>query len=272
MIALINGYLVNMIDYTVFGLGEFDALGKEQKILPLFIATVIILVLFLVSIITKGKIKKRIPLFIFMASIYVLLILKDDRCSIFALIYILTLIGLEENDFIKSNFEKAFNPRNVCCTVSIIFYLLLIIALFAISAKQIVNITNTEFVITDKYEWIDNNKIYKSSLDFVEDIDAYITSNPDKKILPISSFTKLYSLSKNQSFGVFDLLIEGNVGKINHEKMYDIINEQYDLVILAEMQLPMEYSKIYNYVKNNYELYEKIPICDGYGYVYRVNN
>ena len=269
MIAIGNNTFMDMIDYILFGVGSFSELATTQSISIAFILSSILVISVIFVILASYDIKNGLLSLVYILPIFIILILKDDRTALFAVIYVLSIYFMFPPAETLKNLKINRMLKNIVFVLLgfVLFIVALRFSMTGIGYHQMVE--NTSYVKTNEYEWINNEKIPDYLLEYIKDIDKYIKENEDKKILPVSAFTKLYSLSVNKTYGVFELLVDGNMGVKNFENVPNIL-EEYDLLLVANVNMLMQYDGIYKYIEENYELYEEIPIAGITGYVYQV--
>lgn len=264
--AHINNYLFNMIDYALLSMLDFSSLASEQPISLIFIISILFVIsvslLLLVTIDTKNAIK----CLIYIVPIFVLLILKEERTALFSSLYILSILGIElESE--KTNFQTLFGRLMKYITGIILIFM--IFCLSVASIKEQTKVLNSDFITTNEYDSLKNTKMLTFQYNYIRAIEKYIKDHPEEDILVVSAMNRLYGISQNETYGVFDILLSGNLGIYNKNDIPNRLNK-YDLIISARVGMKMKYEPIYDYIKNTYEQIDKIPIENGYAYVYKV--
>lgn len=267
-LAVLSGTFYDMLDYALLGVKSFSELAMTQSIAIAFIFSVFLIISIIVLILLTYDLKNGLLSIAYFLPVFIILILKDDRTALFGVMYILALYYILPNKKIEINSKIKSIMTNLTFIIVSVFYLLVVLRFVMVGIGYHQMVENTNYVKTNEYEWISNEKIPEYLFEYIKDIDEYIETNNDKKILPISAFTKLYSLSSNKAFGLFEILVDGNMGVKNFENIPNIL-EEYDLLLVVNVNMLMQYDGIYEYIEKNYELYEEIPIVGTTGYVYK---
>lgn len=270
IIAYFNGYLFNMIDFVILSMPDFSAWTKttDNIIRPIDQITTILTIvfIFLSAFLATLKKNKNVIYYIYLLSIISLLITKDYRTALFSVFYALSIIGIElENE--KISFAISIKHISSYITCSILSFAVFCFSVAAISEQ--IKVADSEFIITNEYEALENSRILTFSYNYIKNIEKYIEENKDKKILVVSALNRLYGISQNETYEVFDMLIAGNLGIYNKAKIPEKLKE-YDLIITAQVAMEMKYEEIYTYIANTYEEIDKIPIENGYAQVFKV--
>lgn len=236
--AVANGYLLEMIDLTIMGIGEFSTVSSQNWIFYLCIIACILFVLLLMldKILNKTKLLHSYLVAVFALSSYFFFAPLPDiyhPClAIFVMCSILSTV--EAKFFIKELF------------LSGAMVLLSIFLLFPIASSY--SIPETEYSCWECFENVPleprfiNNHTAAISL-----IQKYRDMGFDVANCSLNAMTT--SLIMEEHNGYFDLLMKGNLGIEGKKKVFAALGDKDVVIVLKD---DSEWHTVLDYIKDTF--------------------
>ena len=275
MVSLKYGFLNEMIDITVLGLGDFSTLRNTHfsvaaiHILVIFIEVAILFIQF------KTSFKDAFYIFGYVNAGLQIIKMEDLFHVICGIMYfgLLFIIILQEVPFSPKKFledlkQKTISWNNIAYisfTYSLICAIMLVGTCSAMNYAYMVSDSNYTLSESNVYGDVKVNTFFNNVISATSE---YINNHPNEKVVVISEFAKAISLYENTHWGVMDMNLLYNGGVSGPEK---IINEMYKYDKLISLQTGSIASNddLYKYMEEHFEVCDTITIEDKEYNVYK---